>query len=71
MIEHHCPDCDIEMEHVDVTAEGVGDLYVQTGRDGGVLDHIGVPNHTPLDPVLCPRCGLTRLYANVEEDSIS
>jgi hypothetical protein len=71
MTDHHCPDCDVQMEHVDVTAEGVGDLYVETGRDGGVLDRLGVPNHTPLESVLCPGCGLIRLYADIEENSVS
>lgn len=71
MTERHCPDCDVRMNEVRVTAEGVGDLYVETGRDGGVLDRLGVPNQSILDPVLCPDCGLTRLYADVEEDSVS
>jgi hypothetical protein len=69
MTEHRCPDCDVQMKRVGVTAEGVGDLYVETGRDGGVLDRLGVPHHTMLEPVLCTECGLTRLYADLEENS--
>jgi hypothetical protein len=71
MTERHCPDCEVPMKEVGVTAEGVGDLYVGTERDGGVLDRLGVPDHSVLDPVLCPDCGLIRLYADIEEDAIS
>ena len=59
------------MDGVRVTTEGVGDLHVETERDGGVLDRLGVPSHTPLETVLCPECGLVRLYAGLEENSDS
>jgi hypothetical protein len=55
------------MERTAVTAEGVGDLYVETERDGGVLDHLGVGYQTPLHAFLCPECGLTRLRAELPE----
>jgi hypothetical protein len=53
------------MEKSSVTAEGVGDLYVETDRDGGVLDRLGVGYQTPLNAFLCPECGVTRLYADL------
>nr|WP_238330927.1 hypothetical protein [Haloglomus irregulare] len=55
------------MERTNVTAEGVGDLYVETGRDGGVLDRLGVGHQTPLHAFLCPGCGMTQLYADLSE----
>jgi len=55
------------MEKTNVTAEGVGDLYVETERDGGVLDRLGVGHQTPLHAFLCPECGLTQLYAELSE----
>jgi hypothetical protein len=55
------------MEQTNVTAEGVGDLYIETERDSGVLDRLGVGYQTPLSTCLCPECGLTRLYADVSE----
>jgi predicted RNA-binding Zn-ribbon protein involved in translation (DUF1610 family) len=67
MSERHCPDCDIQMEKTNVTAEGVGDLYVETERDGGVLDRLGVGHQTSLHAFLCPECGLTQLYADLSE----
>jgi hypothetical protein len=54
------------MEQTNVTAEGIGDLYAETEREGGVLKRLGVGEHTSLDGYLCPECGLTRLYANLE-----
>lgn len=65
MSERHCPDCDVQMEKTNVTAEGIGDLYVETDRDGGVLDRLGVGHQTPLHAFLCPECGLTQLYAEL------
>jgi hypothetical protein len=65
MSERQCPDCDVQMEETNVTAEGVGDLYVETERDGGVLDRLGVGHQTPLRASLCPECGLTRIYAEI------
>jgi rubredoxin len=67
MSDRRCPDCDVQMEQTSVTAEGVGDLYVETERDGGVLDHLGVGYQTPLHAFLCPECGATQLYADLSE----
>lgn len=67
MSERHCPDCAVQMEPTTVTAEGVGDLYVETERDGGLLNRLGVGHHTSLSAFLCPECGMTRLYADLPE----
>lgn len=67
MKEPCCPDCDVQMENTNVTAEAVGDLYVETEREGGVLDRLGVGYQTPLHAFLCPECGLTQLYAELSE----
>jgi hypothetical protein len=55
------------MENTNVTAEAVGDLYVETEREGGVLNRLGVGYQTPLHAFLCPECGLTQLYAELSE----
>jgi hypothetical protein len=55
------------MEPTTVSAEGVGDLYVETERDGGILDRLGVGHHTSLAAFLCPECRMTRLYADLPE----
>lgn len=63
MSNRHCPDCDVRMERTNVTAEGVGDLYVETEREGGVLDRLGVGYQTPINAFVCPECGTIKLYA--------
>jgi rubredoxin len=67
MSERSCPDCAVQMEQTNVTAEGVGDLYIETERNSGILDRLGVEYQTPLSAYLCPECGLTRLYADLSE----
>ncbi|RCU44220.1 hypothetical protein DU504_15605 [Haloplanus salinus] len=65
MDERQCPDCGVDMEKTAVTAEGVGDLYVETDREGGVLERLGIGYRTSLQAFLCPECGLTTLYADL------
>lgn len=65
MRNHDCPQCEIQMEQTAVTAEGIGDLYVTTERDNGVLKRLGIGENTPLEAYLCPECGLTQLYADL------
>ncbi|SEH53851.1 hypothetical protein SAMN05192561_105107 [Halopenitus malekzadehii] len=65
MSDHYCPHCDVTMEETTVTAEGVGDLYVKTKREKGVLKRLGIGDNTSLDAFLCPECGLTQLYADL------
>jgi len=63
----HCSDCDVATERTKVTAEGIGDLYVETERDGGVRGRLGVGSYSPLHAFLCPDCGRTRLYADLSQ----
>ena len=64
MSYHHCPDCEVAMEETSVTAEGVGDLYVESEREGGLLKSLGVSDHAPLATYGCPECGLVRFYTD-------
>lgn len=67
MADQSCPRCDVTMEKTAVTAEGVGELYVKTERETGVLKRLGIGENTSLDAFLCPECGLTNLYADLSE----
>jgi predicted RNA-binding Zn-ribbon protein involved in translation (DUF1610 family) len=67
MRERHCPSCGVRMERTNVTAGGAGELYVETERDGGILDRLGVDHQVPLSALLCPECGATRLRADLSE----
>jgi hypothetical protein len=55
------------MEDATVNAGGASSLYVGTEREGGLLKRLGIGSYTTLDAVLCPECGLTRLYADLPE----
>ncbi|EMA46113.1 hypothetical protein [Halococcus saccharolyticus] len=67
MNERRCPDCDVSMTETKLTAGGQYDVFVKTDRDGGLLDRIGIDEHTGTAAHLCPECGLVRLYADIEE----
>jgi rubredoxin len=64
MDERLCPDCGVQMAKTAVTAEGIGDLYVETDREGGLLERFGIGCQTPLHAFLCPECRVTKLYAD-------
>lgn len=65
MDERQCPDCGVQTKQTTVTADGVGDLYVEPDREGGVLERLGIGRRTPVHAFLCPECGLTTLYADL------
>lgn len=67
MSRRYCPSCDVEMETTAVTTAETGGLYVKTERESGILKRLGIGESTSLDAVLCPECGLTQLYADLEE----
>lgn len=70
MVEkRNCMNCDGTMERTDVTTAGVRNLYIETERDGGVLDMLGVGDHVALQGFVCTSCGLTQLYAEDIEDA--
>jgi hypothetical protein len=59
MSERFRPDCAVQMEQTNVTAEGVGDLYIETERDSGMLGRLGVEYQTSPSACLRAECGLT------------
>jgi len=65
--QRHCSECDVAMENTSTTAEGVGNLYIETERDGDVLDRLGVGYQVPIHAFLCPERGLIRLCADLSE----
>ncbi|MDG5759535.1 hypothetical protein QA600_09300 [Natronococcus sp. A-GB1] len=67
MTRRYCPKCNVEMEATAVTTAETGGLYVKTERESGLLERLGIGESTALDAFLCPDCGLTQLYADLEE----
>jgi len=65
--QRHYPECAVAMENTSTTAEGVGNLYTETERDGGVLERLAVGYQTLTSAFLCPDRGLSRLCADLSE----
>ncbi|AXG08137.1 hypothetical protein DU500_12235 [Haloplanus rubicundus] len=62
----YCPNCNVQMERTNVTADGARGLYIETER-GGMLNRLGVGHRLPLSALLCPECGVMQLYADRSE----
>ena len=67
MREGYRPECNIQIEQTNVTAEGVGDLHIETERGGGMLDRLGVGHQGQFSALSCPDCGVMQLYADCPE----
>jgi rubredoxin len=67
-MDARCPDCGVSLEPVDFGMKDAYDPHVRTGeKKDGFLGTLGVEDSTPVDAVLCPECGLVRLYAQLED----
>lgn len=69
MHDPRCPTCGVTMEETHVTAAGSGRPRVETDREGGILDRLGIGKYTPINSYVCPECGLVQLYSEEIADS--
>lgn len=67
MREGYRPEFNIQIEQTKVTAEGVGHLHIETEREGGMLDRLGVGHQGQFSALSCPECGVMQLYADCPE----
>jgi len=59
-----CPDCGVTMEPVTFGMTDAYQPHVKTDeRRGGILGRLGMNEKREVTAVLCPECGLVRLYA--------
>ena len=63
----YCPDCNVQIEQTNVTAEGAGGLYVETERNGGMLNRLGLGHRLLLSAPPCPECGVMQRYTDRSE----
>lgn len=57
-----CPNCDVDMDPVDLdTGEGRFSLVTESSDE--VLSAAGVAQVLDVEPTMCPECGLVRFYA--------
>ena len=65
-MERQCPDCDVTMEPVTLSAGGGGNVHARTeDQRDGLLGSLGLTGSHRLEGRLCPECGLVRTYADV------
>jgi rubredoxin len=62
--DRRCPDCDVTMGVVEFGMSDAWNPHVRTGdsRDG-ILGSLGMNETRDVASLLCPECGLLRLYA--------
>ncbi|ESS07437.1 MAG: hypothetical protein A07HB70_00387 [uncultured archaeon A07HB70] len=62
-----CPDCGVTMEAMALRAGGHRPQFVSAENRDGVLGKLGVSQRYDAESYVCPECGLSRLYAAVDE----
>jgi DNA-directed RNA polymerase subunit RPC12/RpoP len=64
-----CPDCGVEMEEMQFQSGGHYARFVSDENKEGILGKFGVNQTYRARAFVCPECGLSRLYADLDEDS--
>lgn len=62
-----CPDCGVELEATKLQTGGGHAVQIVAGEREGVLGSLGLKRRNDVEAVVCPECGLVRLYAAEEE----
>lgn len=62
-----CPDCGVEMEEMTLDASGYNLRFVSEEDTDGILGSIGVKQKFGVTAFVCSECGLSRLYADLDE----
>lgn len=62
-----CPDCRVEMEQMTLNADGYNLRFVSDEHKEGILGSLGAKETFDANAVVCPDCGLSRLYATLDE----
>jgi len=68
MTDRRCPDCGVTMEPMTMRTTGGHNLQVVSEENReGILGKLGVNQTYGVETLVCPECGLVRLYADVAE----
>jgi hypothetical protein len=54
------------MEAMELNASGYGVRFVSDESRGGILGKLGVKQKYDAEAFVCPECGLSRLYADLD-----
>lgn len=66
-IPPRCPDCGVEMERMTLNASGYNLRFVSEESREGILGSLGVKEKFDTKAFVCSECGLSRLYADLDE----
>ncbi|WP_237718865.1 hypothetical protein [Halogranum rubrum] len=69
--QRRCPDCGVTMERTKPVVAGAGEEVVKlrtSERKKGLLGSLGMKESLRVDAYVCPECGLTRFYADLDDD---
>jgi len=66
-IPPRCPDCGVEMEEMELYVGGYDIQVVSDESRDGILGSLGAKQRFDANTVVCPECGLTRLYTNLDD----
>ena len=68
MVEHsrQCPDCGVDMDELAVDASGHPLRVVSETNKAGLPGSLGAKQTYGTTAVVCPECGLIRLYADLD-----
>lgn len=62
-----CPACSVEMEKMNRYVGGHQLQFVSEKNKEGLLGSLGAKQRFGTSTVVCPECGLSRLYADLDE----
>lgn len=62
-----CPDCGVETEPMTLNASQYNLQFISEERTDGILGTLGVKERFDATAFVCPECGLSRLYADLDE----
>jgi rubredoxin len=67
--DQRCPDCGVTMEAMKLRSGGGYNLqFVSDETREGILGKLGMNQQYDAETHVCPECGLSRTYADLEED---
>jgi len=67
-MEQRCPACAVTMERMSL--QGYNNLtLIDDDPAEGVAGSLGMKQRHDVDPLVCPECGLVRLYADLDGDA--
>jgi rubredoxin len=65
-IEPRCPDCSVAMEAMELRSGGHHTRFRSDENREGILGKLGMTQTYDAEAFVCPECGLSRIYADLD-----